>query len=212
MLGCPRTGSAAAASTEPAERPAGAAMARRPRPDEPAARRFRELLERERGDAGEPAAPVAAASLGDPTRLARLHAAAMRESPAAPSPAFASSTGAGPPAIPLADVSAAAGPDGAALRFTIDDGFLAGSRMAFLLRGDALELVVEAAGEEALGRLRAREDELRTALAARGLELERFEAERGGREQAGGETDDAPEPAAGRRNRGRRRAEGERGS
>lgn len=116
------------------------------------------------------------------------------------------------PAVPLADVSAAAGPDGAALRFTIDDGFLAGSRMAFLLRGDALELAVEAPGEEVLGRLRAREDELRAALAARGLELERFEAGHGGREQAGAGTDDGPGTAAARRARDRRRAGGERGT
>lgn len=206
MLGCRRT-ETAGVPADPAEGSAGAATARRSRAGEPPARRFRDLLERERVDADEVSAPALAASRSDPAWLGRLRAATASESVAAAPPAAVSAA----PGIPLAEVTAAMGPDGAALRFTIDDGFLAGSRMAFLLRGDALELVVEAPGEEALGRLRAREDDLRAALAARGLELERFEAERGGREPAGGETDEAPGRAAGRR-RGERRGKGERGT
>lgn len=208
MLDCRRTGTRAAPA-EPPERPAGAATLPRRPCDEPPTRRFRDLLESRHRDTDEAHATAAAAGRTDPAWLARLQSATTRESPATSPPAPAAPDS---PAVPLADVSAAAGPDGAALRFTIDDGFLAGSRMAFLLRGDALELAVEAPGEEVLGRLRAREDELRAALAARGLELERFEAGHGGREQAGAGTDDGPGTAAARRARDRRRAGGERGT
>jgi hypothetical protein len=112
-------------------------------------------------------------------------------------------------ATALTDVRAAAGADGAALRFTIDDGFLAGAHMAFLLRGDALELVIEAPDGRTLDRLRAREDELREALAARGLELERFEAEGDGRNDAEAGAEEPTGTSAERRTRPRRGAKGE---
>ena len=184
---------------------AAAPGTRRPPADRTAGRRFAELLRRPPREPEEPAPPGTPPGLpSDPARFARLWSATAREALPAP--------GSGPPAAAtsLTDVRAAAGPEGAALQFTVDDGFLAGAHMAFLLRGDALELVVEASGGEVLARVRAREDELRATLAARGLELERFEAGGGGRDDAAGDAEEPPRTAAGRRARGRGSSQGER--
>lgn len=208
MDGCRPTDPRAA----PAERggdSVGATPSRRPRGDESFGRRFCELLSGRRRDAEEATRPAGApAPDPDPTWTVRLCAASARESPA--TPASGRPATAAPPVVSLTDVCAAAGADGAALRFTIDDGFLAGSRMAFLLRGDALEIAVEAPAGEVLDRLRAREDEMRAALASRGLELERFETGRGGREETGTEGEDDRASVVVRRARERRRTQGER--
>jgi hypothetical protein len=207
MHGCRETGLPSARDGT-FERPAAAGAAGRACADEPAGGRFAELLRRLRQAPEEPASPgVPSAAPAEPSQVARLWSATSRESPAAPGP--------GPPVAgasqtPLADVQAAVGPESAALQFTVDDGFLAGAHMAFLLRGDVLELVVEAPMGEALARVREREDELREALAARGLELERFETESGGRDDAEPDAEDAREAAAGRRARERGGSKGER--
>lgn len=187
--------------------PAASEAVRRPGAEPPPGRRFAELLRRPRPDPDDAGpGPSGGPSLADPTRAARLWSARTpesRPSAAPPAPTVEAS------ATALTDVRAAAGADGAALRFTIDDGFLAGAHMAFLLRGDALELVIEAPDGRTLDRLRAREDELREALAARGLELERFEAEGDGRNDAEAGAEEPTGTSAERRTRPRRGAKGE---
>ncbi|MBN1773781.1 MAG: hypothetical protein JXB32_21145 [Deltaproteobacteria bacterium] len=209
MRGCRETGPRPSipGTLEP---PAAARTAGRGPADPAAGRRFAELVRRPRRapeESGTPGTPAGAPA--DPSWTARLWSATARESLPA-SPPVPSTPGVH--GLPLADVRAAAGPEGAALQFTIEDGFLAGSHMAFLLRGDALELAVEASDGEVLARLRAREDELRAALAARGLELERFETGRDGRDDAAPGREEPPGMTAGRRDRVRRRAKGERGT
>ena len=72
--------------------------------------------------------------------------------------------------------------------------------MAFFLRGDVLDLSLDASRAEVLDRLRSLEDGVRDVLAARGLELGRFDAEgEGGRRRDGEERDRGGEPAAVRR-------------
>lgn len=185
------------------EAPAGAPGTRPAPADGTAGRRFAQLLRRPPREPEEPApAGTPSGVASDPARSARLWSATAREAPAAPGP------GPSAAATSLTDVRAAAGPEGAALQFTIDDGFLAGAHMAFLLRGDVLELTVEASGGEALARVRAREDELRATLTARGLELERFETGSGGRDDAEADAEEARTAAAGRRARGRGGSQG----
>jgi hypothetical protein len=86
-----------------------------------------------------------------------------------------------------------------------DERSLAGARMAFLLRGDLLDVAIEAPSGVMLERLRERENDVREALDARGLELGRFDADgRNGRDgdRDGESGDEATEPG-GRPSEGR---------
>ncbi|MBI5499481.1 MAG: hypothetical protein HY907_04525 [Deltaproteobacteria bacterium] len=156
---------------------------RRPLRDDPGApprRRFRDLLDRGPRPATRPAD---AGPDADALRLAATAArAAEREyaaghgsppatGPAAPTPAL--------PDIGLDGVQVATGRHDAWLRFTIDEGDFAGLRMAFSLRGDVLDVTLDAPAVGPLERIRAREHDVREALAARGITLERFDADEG---------------------------------
>ncbi|MBI5489575.1 MAG: hypothetical protein HY905_19740 [Deltaproteobacteria bacterium] len=166
---------------------------RRPRQDDPGApprRRFSEILERAPRPASRPA------DLGPETDSLRLAATAVRaaarehstDGGTAPPPGPA----AAPPPLPdvgLDGVQAATGRHDAWLRFTVDGGDFAGLRMAFFLRGDVLDVTLDAPATGPLDRIRAREHDVREALASRGITLERFDADEGGRRdpQAGDE-------------------------
>jgi hypothetical protein len=72
--------------------------------------------------------------------------------------------------------------------------------MAFFLRGDVLDLSLDASRAEVLDRLRSLEDGVRDVLSARGLELGRFDADgERGRSRDEDERGDAREPGAVRR-------------
>jgi len=103
------------------------------------------------------------------------------------------------PQVGLGDVQAAWGADGASLRFVVEDGFLAGLHMAFLLHGDVLDLSFQSSGGTAWPRIRELEQQLRDVLAAHGLELGRFDADgREARDGGGEEPDDPPRSPSGR--------------
>jgi hypothetical protein len=148
-------------------------------PPAPPRRRFAEILERR----PPPAGPSSEAEQdGERARLAAAAATlAGREfgpDRAAPDRPGPSPSAAAAPDIGLNDVRAATGPEGDWLRFTVDEGDFAGLRMAFLLRGDVLDVTLDASAAGALDRLQAREREVREALAARGLTLGRYDADR----------------------------------
>ena len=157
-----------------------------PQPPAPPRRRFAEIIERARtgiraSDAerdGERARLAAAAARLAEREFGLDRAPAERSRPPPP-PSVA-------PEIGLDDVRAATGPDGDWLRFTVDEGDFAGLRMAFLLRGDVLDVTIDASAGGARDRLRAREHEVREALAARGLTLGRYDADRERDDRRGG--------------------------
>ncbi len=175
-----------------------------PGPGESRGRRFSEILAERpppglrrttRGADGEPPGPAhpspdAIRGTPDPPG----------SNPANPAPAPAAPTGV--PDVALHDVQAAAGADGASLQFVVEEGSLAGLRMAFFLRGDVLDLSLDASRAEVLDRLRSLEGGVRDVLAAQGLELGRFDADgEGGRRPDDDGRGEAREPGAVRRAR-----------
>jgi hypothetical protein len=196
MTACPPAGNPAAAPgadvpVDARTARTGTADARPPgAPDySPSRRKFSEVLQRARpAGAGAPEPGPDAESLRLAATAARV---AEREwSAAKPSTSFGAGPGGGqtPAAAPaspagalcgveLGEVQAATGRDGAWLRFTIEQGDFAGLRMAFFLRGDVLDVALDASRAGTLDRVRAREQEVREALESRGVALGRFGAE-----------------------------------
>jgi hypothetical protein len=179
----------------PADARSGPASDRRAPGDETRPRRrFADLLG-VRHHARERASPPPPAA--DAELLAARAAHAPHPAPAQAEPSSAPAAGSPPvaelPDVALADLQAASGADGSLLRFAVEDGSLAGVRMAFFLRGDVLDVALEAPGGQPLDRVRALEDYVRVALAARGFELGRFDAdgENGRREDRGEQPDGA---------------------
>jgi hypothetical protein len=188
--------------------PADLAEHRNPReasstPGEPRGRRFAEVLAERPPPA--PRRTGRGAESDTPAPLPPPGTTRGTFDPARAGPATAGHDAAAPRALPevaLHDVQAAASADGASLQFVVEDGSLAGLRMAFFLRGDVLDLSLDASRAEVLDRLRSLEDGVRDVLAARGLELGRFDADgERGRSRDGDEPGDAREPAAVRRAR-----------
>ena len=197
------------ASTNTTSTPAEIAEHRKPgeatpSPGEPRGRRFAEILAerpppvRRRTGRGSDSDTPAPASPLPGTNRGTLDPADARTM-------IAGHDAPGPPALPevaLHDVQAAASAEGASLRFVVEDGFLAGLRMAFFLRGDVLDLSLDASRAEVLDRLRSLEGGVRDVLSARGLELGRFDADgERGRSRDEDERGDAREPGAVRRAR-----------
>lgn len=98
------------------------------------------------------------------------------------------------PEIALRDVSVASGPQDTRLAITIDEGSLAGLRVAFLLRGAALDVSWSAPTAEIGEAVLSREDDVREALSSKGIDVARFDLEDGGRQSSSDEVPDAAPP------------------
>jgi hypothetical protein len=170
-------------------------------------RRFAELLAPRRTPRDDSAAPPGHEPFPGP-RAPELRLRAGAESAERPLPAAAPPGEVRPTLdVGLREIRAAEGADGSLLRFVVEDGSLAGARMAFFLRGDLLDVAIEAPAGAMLERLRDRESDVREALAARGLELGRFDADgRNGRDEGrdGEPGDQTPSPGGRRPRAGRR--------
>jgi len=191
------------ASEEPGRPPGTAASAERPtgapdRDPETAQRRFSDLLRGETRDRRAPETrPRGRGPAGE-----EIDALAAAVHSAARSPADASGTarvertgaaGSDLSDLALKDVSAATGTDGARVCLTIDEGSLAGVRMAFFLRGTTLDVSIATPTAEIAAAVRDREADAREALAGQGIDMGRFDLENDGRDHGNGAPpDDAP--------------------